>query len=256
MDDREALDSFLRSLDPERLQDVVSAVETFESDFTTDQVVPSVTVLLNLMPELPERKRGMFDLDTRMVVGRVTYRLLRALPDEGSVEAAAREILPESTTLSAKLELVSDVGHRDGRGHKLVSEDAAADLEREWRAEVRAASIDDLIREPELLRTLYLALKESEAGEDTLDIADDPRLTAAILKSAKSEARSQSMGSRAVRRSSRLAWDVLVELFGSENELVRRVDELKAPDIETAEGLIDLFEKYREGWRPDRFDAD
>ena len=114
MADRSALDSYLRSLDVERLQDVISSLEVYENEFAPEHVVPGTIVLLNLLPELPERQRGMFELDPRMVVRRVVYRLLRSLKAPDAIEAAVREILPELTTLSAKLELITLVGYREG----------------------------------------------------------------------------------------------------------------------------------------------
>ena len=122
MADRSSLDSYLRSLDAERLQDVIASLEAYEDEFAPEHVVPGTIVLLNLLPELPERQRGMLEFDTRMVVGRVVYRLLRALKVPDAVEAAVLEILPELTTLSAKFELLTHVGYREGAGAKLVSE--------------------------------------------------------------------------------------------------------------------------------------
>ncbi len=252
MVDRQGLDDFLRSLDRDRLQDVIASLETYEDQFSEAHAIPSITVLLNLLPDLPERQRGMFDLDTRMVVTRVVYRLLKALPDEAVVESVVSQVLPELSTLSAKLELISDVGHREGRGHKLVAEAVATQLEQIWRAEVRAASVDQLIAEPELLKTLYLTHREAEPGEDLLSIEAYPRLTAAILTSAQSETRSQAMGSRAVRRSPRLAWDVLVEIYGDEVTLKTRLDELRQSDVEVDADLMSLADKYLGGWRPDQ----
>ena len=156
----------------------------------------------------------MLDLDTRLVVGRVTYRLLRSLDDPNAVEAAVREILPQLRSLSAKQEVISDVGYRESAGHKLVSEIAASELEKEWRNEVHAATASELSKESDLLRVVLVARREADPSEEPVTIDDHPELTLALLKGARSEVRSQSMGSRAVTRSTRLAWDVLVELLG------------------------------------------
>jgi hypothetical protein len=65
------------------------------------------------------------------------------------------------------------------------------------------------------------------------------------------------MGSRAVRRSPRLAWDVLTELFGDEVTLQKRIEKLKGAGLDDAEGVLELAEKYLAGWRPGRnFDDD
>lgn len=252
--DRDALDGFFRSLDDDRIQDVISALEVYEDDFRAEHVVPGVIVLLNLMPDLPERQRGMFDLDTRMVVSRVAYRLLRALPDEAAVEAVVPQILLELRSLSAKLELIGDVGHREGRGHKLTSEAFATDLEKAWRAEVRSASVDELKAESELLRTLLVTKREADAGEKALVIDRSPDLTLAVLQSARSDTRSQSLGSRAVHRSARLAWQAVVDIFGDEDAVRSRVEELRAADLPHADEVVELADKYLGGWNPDRFE--
>ncbi len=251
MNDREKFDELLRALEADRREDVIRSLETYEDEYRSDQVVPATVVLWNLAPELPDRPRGIFDLDTRLVVSRVTYRLLRSLDDKSAVEAAVREILPELKTLSGKQEVISDVGYREGAGHKLVTEEAAKKFEREWREEVRKASADELTKEDDLLRTLLLANKERDESEPPVAVPDDPSVTLALLNAAKSESRSQTMGSRAVRRSPRLAWDALTALYGDEETLKARIETLKASDLEVDEDLRALVDKYVEGWRPD-----
>jgi len=64
------------------------------------------------------------------------------------------------------------------------------------------------------------------------------------------------MGSRAVRRSPRLAWDALITLFGSEETLRDRIEALRASDVQLADDLAELIDKYRSGWRPKDFGPD
>lgn len=256
MADRDALERYLRSLDPGRLEEVIGSLECYEDQFASQHVVPGTTVLLNLLPGLPVRQRGMFEMDTRLVVTRVTYRLLRSLKDPVATEAAVRQILPELKTLSAKLELIGDVGHREGRGHKLVSEAAAAEFGRTLRAEVRAAAVKDLAKETDLWRLLLVAKREAEPGEPLPQVADEPQLTLALLRSARSETRKQGADSRAVHRLPRLAWDVLVELYGDEAMLKKRIEDLRATKPVDAGDLLDLAEKYLGGWRPTDFGDD
>jgi hypothetical protein len=256
MADSKAFDSYLRSLEAERLQDIIASLEAYEDQFGPEHVLPGSVVLLNLSPELPDRQRGMFDLDTRTVVGRVVYRLLRSLKDPDAIEAAVREILPQVVTLGSKLELITYVGYREGAGHKLVSEAAASKFEKDWRIEVRAASADVLAEESNLLRILLVAIKEAHPGEPSIKIADSPRMTLALLRSARSETRSQSMGDRAVRRSPRLAWDALVGLYGDEGTLNERIESLKGAQPEDNDELLQLADKYVGGWRPKDFGTD
>jgi hypothetical protein len=256
MADGEALNSHLRSLDVERRQDVIASLEMYEEQFRPEHVVPGVVVLLNLLPELPERKRGMLDLDTRMVVGRVVYRLIRSLKDPGAIEAAVKEILPQVTTLSSKWELILDIGYREGAGHKLVSEAAASKFEKDWRAEVRAAGPEILAQESELLRILHVTRNEADSTEPSYEVPDSPAVTLALLQSAKSEVLSQSMESRAVRRSARLAWEPLVGLFPDENTLRERIEKLKTSRSEGDDELLQLADKYLGGWRPKDLDRE
>lgn len=253
LDDREALDSYLRSLEPERLQDVVAALEAYQDEFVQHHVVPGAVVLLNLLPDLPERRRGMLDLDTRMVVGRVVYRLLRVVEDQSALAEMVREILPDLKTLSARSELITDVGYREGAGHRLVSVADATAFETEWRQQVRSASVHDLVKESELFRTLFLTKREAQPSEPALVIPDTPEMTLALLQSATTEVRSQSFGSRAVGRSLRLSWDGLVGLYGHEDKLRRRIERLRGAPPDGAEELLALVEKYLSGWRPDDF---
>ena len=251
MTDAASLEVYLRSLNAERLQDVISALESYEEQFGPEHVVPGASVLLNLLPDLPERRRGMFDLDTRMVVARVVYRLVRSLKDPDAIEAAVRNILPNVTTLSSKLELITEVGYREGAGHKLVSEDSARQLEAAWRDEVRAARPDNLIREQDLLRILLLTKHEADQSEPMLEISGSPQMTLAILRSARGEVRSQSLDSRAVRRSARLAWKVLLELYGDEATLRDQIEKVKGSRSADSDELLELADKYLAGWRPD-----
>lgn len=256
MTDREALDSYLRSLPIERVQDVISSLEAYEDQFRLEHVVPATVVLLNLLPDLPERQLGMMDFGKALVVGRVVYRLVRAPESPQIVETAVREILPQVRSLSSKLELITDVGYREGAGHKLVSEDAAKAFEREWRESVRAASPEALGKETELLRTVLLTKKDAGADEPAFAIPDSPAVTQALLKAARGEVRSQSMGSRAIRHKPRLAWDALIEVFGDEATLRQRIQELRASDPDDVGDLLELADKYLSGWRPKDFDDD
>lgn len=256
MADRTALDTYLRSLDAARLQDVIASLETYEDKFASEHVVPGTIVLLNLLPDLPERQQGLFEFGSGIVVTRVTYRLLRSLKNPEAVEAAVRMILPELRSLSSKRELISDVGYQEGAGHKLVSEAAAAEFERTWRNEVRSTSTDKLAVEKDVLRVLYEAKREADPAEGPLVIDGSPKMTLALLRGARSEVRSQSMGSRTVRRSPRLAWKVLIELYGNEQTLRARIESLKETNPAGVADLLELADKYLGGWQPDRHDDD
>jgi KAP family P-loop domain len=249
MSDQAALSSYFETISPDRREDAVAALETYEDQYAPDQVVPASVVLLNLLPDLPPRTKGMFDLGTRMIVGRVVYRLVRSLKEPAAVEKAASEILPQVTSLGSKMELVLDLGHREGAGHKLVSETAARDLEVEWQRQVREASPDQLVRENDLLRVLRVANEFADDETMRVVVPDNPAVTEALLAAARTDVRSQTMGNRAIRREPRLAWEALASLFGSDEALVQRVESLRQ-NAAADPSLVQLAEKYASGWRP------
>jgi hypothetical protein len=252
--DRQGLDRYLRSLDKQRLQDVIASFENYEDQFAAEHVIPAAIVLLNLLPDFPQRQRQMLELDGRLVVARVCYRLLKCLHNPEAVEAALRQILPELTSLSSKLEVITEVGHREGAGHKLVSETAALGFEKSLRDEVRAAPAERLSREYDLLRLLITTKREADPSEAQLTIDRSPDMTLALIRSAWSEALSQSFGSRTVRRHPQLAWEIVTELYGNETALRERVEDLKAAQPAGADELLKLVDKYLSGWRPNRFE--
>jgi hypothetical protein len=250
------LDEFLRSIDPNRLEDVIAALENYEDEYPVESVVPATVVLLNLLPELPERPRGMMALDTRLVVGRVVLRLLRRLPGQAEVEAAVIEIMPKLKTLSSKLDLVTTVGYLKGAGHELVTREAAARLEGGLDSEIRAASADQLLQEWDLVRLLLAPSHWDDSGAPVLGASSDPQLNAKILVASRNEVQSQTMGNRAVRRTYRLSWDALVKLYGGEDQLRAAIESVRSmgeSDEQLAETLV-LADKYIAGWRPDRDD--
>ena len=265
MADLDELNGFIRSLDPARWQDVLSNLCRLEDKFRPEHVEPGVIVLLNLWPDMPERSSGLGFLDdTRGAIRKVTLALLRALEGVAAIEAAVRCILPEVTSLSAKVELVLLIGYRKDTGHKLVSETAAHEFETMLGEQIRSAPTDDLAQEYRLWRVLYFAKDTLEPSEEASGIDDSPKLTFALLRSARGETITGSSGSRAVSRSPTLMWDVLVDLYGSETLLKERIERLRAQRealkpwfenrgiaLDDAESVIELAQKYVGGWQPE-----
>ncbi|MBE9103175.1 KAP family P-loop NTPase fold protein [Vacuolonema iberomarrocanum] len=253
MADRDAFETFLRSLEPERLEDVVSSLEAYEDQFRSEHVVPTSVVLLNLLPELPEQQRTMFDLDPSLVVRRIVYRLVRVLENPQVIESKVREMLPQIPSLSSQLHLIKIVGYLKDAGHELISQNSSKALEREWRDRVRSASPEALASEKELFSILLFTKREVDENEPAFVVPESTGVTYALLRSARSEVRSQWTGSRTVRRSPRLEWDSLIEIYGGEATLHQRIEDLKASQPDGADDLLQLAEQYLNGWRPKDF---
>lgn len=256
--DEAALDAFLRSIDIDRVEDVIAALENYEGDYSIEAVPVAILVLLNLLPSLPERPRGLFSMDTRLVVTRVVLRLLRQLPSADDVDRVVRELLPRISKLSSRLELVSLVGHRENVGHKLISESAAEKLDNELAHMVRTATPEQLAEEPDVLRLLVQVQKMLPDGETVLTTHDSAALNAHILTESYVEVRSQGMNTRVIKRKPRIAWEVLTSLYGSEDilrQVIGSLDGYEPKDDKLIDALA-LAHRYLEGWRPKDFGDD
>lgn len=250
MNNRELFHDFLHSLNGSDITNVISALEVYEDQYNNDCAEPASIVLLNLLYTLPDNRVGMFDYGVRLKVMRVVYRLLRALKDPDAIESSVKSILIEVDTLSAKFDLIGLVGYTEGLGQKLISEEAAKQLELGWALDVKATSYTELLKEPDLLRVLLGANKYLKESNEQLVVNDNAVLTLAVLKSSQNKAMSQSFDSRAVTKETFLAWDALIELYGGEDVLKNRIEQAKESAQGEDEGLIELADKYKNGWRP------
>ena len=266
MTDRHGLNEFIRALEPTRWQDIVANLCDLADRFRREHVEPGVVVLLGLWPDMPEQPSSSSILgdDARGTIRRATLRLLRVLEGPAAVETAVRRILPQLTSLSSKVELVLQVGHRENSGHKLVSETTANEFETMLRDEIRAASADDLAEEREPLRVLVFAKHYGGPSEDPFDIDDSPRLTFSLLRSTRWEAATTSSGGLTVTLSPALSPKTLIELYDGKDTLEARINDLKAGfdtvkpwfdargvPLDEAEQLLELAERYLSGWRPE-----
>ncbi|MCO7238702.1 KAP family NTPase [Aeromicrobium sp. CnD17-E] len=255
LSDGRALDHFLRSLPADEQEDVVAALETFEGDYPVEAVVPASVTLANLLSDLPEKERGMLGFDTRIVVTRVILRLLRRIDDEDAMKEAVEEIVPQLTSLSAKLEIVGTVGHVEGLGHKLVSSEYGAELEEALAAEIVQADEESLIGEWDLLRLLIAPDRLfADTTPRRISVDADPRFHEALVRSAMSNMRSQTLGSRQVHVPRTLAWDSLVRIYDGEPNLAVVLQKIDENATDTNAEVREVLRKYVDGWRPETFD--
>ncbi|MCP1413583.1 P-loop NTPase fold protein [Paenarthrobacter sp. A20] len=253
--DGNALDAYLRDVPPAEQESVISSLTAFEDDFPAAAVVPASAALLNLYPDLPVRPRQFFDLGAAMVVTRACLRLMKVLESEDERESAAREILKQLKTLSAKWQFLSMIGHWENVGHELVGEEVAAELGAALAKEVSQCPTEDLIGEVELLQLLFLP-KRLDRELPPLSNRQGDAFALALLRSARSESLGQSMGSRAVRRTPTLAWNVLIELYGSEVALAEAINGIDTSSLTSDDKeLLELAMRYVAGYRPNDWEG-
>lgn len=251
MNNRELFDCYLRSLSATDTANVIAALEVYEDRYQNDCVEPACIVLLNLLYTLPDNRKSMMDFGENIKITRVVYRLLRALKNPDEIENKVESILPEVTTLSARLDLIGIVGHIEGVGHKLISKVAAERLELRWVLEVKDTVNSDLLKEPDLLRVLLHANKcLAESGEQIV-AKESAEFTLAVLKSAQGEAWIQSIDSRTVRKETRLDWASLIKLYGNESALKNCIEQAKEYSHGGDKELFELTDKYESGWHPE-----
>ena len=247
MHNRDALDSCIRSFEPEEWPSIIRHLPS-QGQFRLDHVEPGLIVLFNLFPDWPNSPQD----PARRNVGKVARALLKHLKTPEEVEAIVRRVLPELTSLNSKTELIHLVGHQKGDG--LISEEAEAEFSKALFDHAQFMSIDELAQEEALAWTLKF-IKDSGRS---VAIADSPKMTFALLQSSWITSGGKLSG---------LSWnEVLVELYGSEDILKKRVDSLsqqfkglikpwlesRNKSVPDAEAIVKLAEKYRGGWR-DRF---
>lgn len=66
----------------------------------------------------------------------------------------------------------------------------------------------------------------------------------------------EPQGSCTVCRSSRLAWDALINSFSKESILRERFATLKASTLKSHDEVLELTEEYLRGWQPGSMDED
>lgn len=251
IEDESALSSRLRALNPDSLEAVLQGLEAYEDRFTPNAVVPTSVALLNLIPEMPEKtERGFFDIGRPdMAVTRINLRLLRRVDDEAEREKLSTKILSRVDNYSSQLLHIHMIGHREGVGHKLVSEDFDAEAKQELVRRIMGAPPTDPSREWNAWR-VYDLVKETSGSSPLVD-ASSPSLTLAVINSLKSTSRAMSDGSRHVHHEGRLAWDLLEDIFGGPTEVAKRVAEVRESFGDSE--LLALAERYVSGWRPEKF---
>ncbi len=252
MADYEALEKFIRSLDPVRWQHVIFYLKEFKDRFALEHVKPGIIVLLNLLPDIPVN--DVVWHEARRIVWSVIRTLLDLLNSPDAVKDAVQCILPELTSFSSKMDLV----------HRLESQTGLDEFKRRLRDEIRFASVDDLARDRNLAEVFEFAKNNLDPLENSLDINDSPKLTFALLRSVLTEGSRGLLGDRAVHRSIGLQWNRLSGLYDSKAALREKIESLTAQfenlkpwieeslkmSLDDAESLRTLAKKYASEQHP------
>jgi predicted KAP-like P-loop ATPase len=223
LDDRATLDRLFESLDGEAVERLANRLEDYDGQFETEHPEHLIGALLDRSGAMRTGRRGIYDMGADMALSRALLRILRNR-DAEAVRCAVSAVRTES--LWGHYELVLLVGHVEGAGHKLVSEENAKRLERALSKEVLAASSERLARERELAAILRMAhWSEPDALRAQLDDwLREPRFVRSLLDSAVLEGFGHTFGRAGLRRTYQLGWRGLTDM-ASEERLARAVGE-------------------------------
>lgn len=216
--DATRFEAYLRSLEAGLLEDVISAFRSFK-EIPDDGKVIFLVSILNILPDIPERPRGMLDVDARIVVGSLCYGTLSRIDAEEERESVTKMVMPQLTTLSSKFELLMILSPGEDGEKRLVSGALERHLFEGLADQVEMATSTELACEDQLIRLLCLPKR---LGREPISLSDrkETFFTVSMIRKACSESVGQSMGNRAIRRTLRLNWETLVELYGSEEALL------------------------------------
>ncbi len=225
MTDRTRVASLLDGLDAQELEHTLERLEDFEGEFPEQAASVVAPILVNKMGTLSDEFTGSLSPTPRSRVKLVVYGLLRRIQGHDARGDQVRHMLNELNSLSGKLCLVEAVGYQEYAGQRLVSANAAKELEVELLKSLTAATADELQSEWDLIGLCLRPLRWFEdEGNSRLEQRFSEHLTGdrfvlALLRSAAGYAyRSGGV------RQKRLPWQSLVESFGE--GLVEAVDRL------------------------------
>ncbi len=214
LEDESALVTILAGLDDESLELLLDRLEHYEDDFPSTNPAIPVAALFNIQERLARPKRHGLDLGAGHRVPRIVLRLLRKL-DAAETLRVVNEALPEIRSFSDKGRLIRMVGYREGSGHELIDEAAAAQLEAAFLDRLLEADASELLRERELIGMLLRA--HSERPEQTQkrvqELIDSDEFALGLLRAALRETLTQELGDAAVQRSFDLDWNSLTVLI-------------------------------------------
>lgn len=255
IEDAGELGNFLDSLSPARRAAAIDALHHYERRFTKSSVLPASTVLLNLMGELPsDRQAGLFGLQP-VDIARIQIRvLLRLLRGESDAYDIVENIMTNVRSLGSAFELVGLAGNRsDFGGENILTDEQTKELEAKISLRVAQANPEELAAEWNTLMVLsVLRLWGYDSAPSVRDYTS-PLLHRRLLEQAQSGRQSMMVGSRAVYTTTRLQWDALKRVYGTEEAVRQAVDAVAATltgDADDLAPLVDLARKYLAGEMP------
>ncbi len=244
-------------LDPLVLEDVIDRLEDYAVGAPLPTVALAVTTLMNVRRRLREGGgQGLFELRPEIKLSRVVLRLLERVPHDEDRLAIIEEALPRIEDLSARVELIDDVGHRENIGHRLIPQGQALILVRDLVLQITSAPIEQLRTERDLGTGLlgFLSREAPEAIPGFVDkVSSDDEAFIRFIRSGLGESSSTDLFSGLVRRTTTIPYPWFEKEMGKQRleEAARAVRErFGRPFVDARDELaIATLESYLSGER-------
>lgn len=267
MDDPDAVRARTDIMSGSEIYDLITRVSDAAPEIPVDlQAAPEddpaargLPVLLDCYRRLPEKGPAFFDFGPAILLGRLTYRMLDRITDEAVRAQVAISAFHRCHTLSGAHIVLKVAGNRPNVGSNFIELSDETALSDDLIRRIIVTDLNELGAEPDLLQLAELMTTTSDGVTRLADATDDDDFALRLLRAASHDIRSYALGGAAITSKKALMWNELVILFGSEDRLGHRVEELIA---RTADGwdlssrdaeVVDLAGRYASGWRPDQF---
>lgn len=248
--DEAALGKLLESLDGPAIENILDRLEDYTDDFCPESAEPAIRTIFKTADRLRTERTHMGDFGADLSVTRIVLRLLRSKKDPDWCAGVCDRLIDSVHSLSWRLELIEIVGHRESKGHKLVSPEKFEALKIVLRRKIGAARIDDLLQERHLPMLLYFMKEGGTESAPAVDkLLKDDRIFFAVLKASKAQTISQTIGDAAERVKTRLQWRALEHLIGVEalKERVLALEQGSIPDDDGVKSSVALAIRYAKG---------
>ena len=235
----------LSAVPDDSLENVVNNLIDYEKDFTKEIALATIPTLYRNLPRVPEKELGFFDFGADMVWSRLVYRLLRRLPEKDKKEVITQ--LLNSSDLYGQYQIVGIIGYREGRGHQLVSELEAKELEEIFLSNIRSATIKELAETYNLSYIIYFYVSIGNMVSD--DILNSSEVFLSLLKSSITEVKSQIGDDPTIQREKILIRDRLIKIYRDENKVNNLIEKIAEDEELRNKDYMELAIKYKNGYR-------
>jgi predicted KAP-like P-loop ATPase len=221
--DPPVLRSLLAGIDDEKLPSLLSRIEDYESELGLD-ALEAIPVLYEVLPRLPKRTGGFFDIEPEIRIGRVVYRIVKdQVPD--ALAVAIAPVIERLPLLSDRISVIRTLGWQSQRSDPLVDGEALDAAALKIASDALQRSAQQLAGEYSL--GLVISAVERHFPEQTSQwiaarIGHVP-LFVRLLTTYMREVRN------AAGRHTQLLWDRLGETLG-EDRLITAVRDLPSDD--------------------------